>query len=68
LILKRIGPGKMWELDQLVERYRGQLESYRSALVRLTGLPENKIRMTLLFTSSAIIFMGVNQAYSNDCS
>jgi ATP-dependent exoDNAse (exonuclease V) beta subunit len=43
-------------IDQLVERYRGQLESYRSALVKLTGLPENKIRMTLLFTSVPQVF------------
>ena len=49
-------PGKDVGLDQLVDRYRGQLESYRSALVRLTGLPENKIRMTLLFTSMPQIF------------
>ena len=49
-------PGKDVGLDQLVDRYRGQLESYRSALVRLTGLPENKIRMTLLFTSIPQIF------------
>jgi ATP-dependent exoDNAse (exonuclease V) beta subunit len=43
-------------LDQLVDRYRGQLESYRSALIRLTGLPENKIRMTLLFISISQLF------------
>jgi ATP-dependent exoDNAse (exonuclease V) beta subunit len=49
-------PGKDVGLDQLVDRYRGQLESYRSALVRLTGLPENKIRMTLLFTSIPQLF------------
>jgi ATP-dependent exoDNAse (exonuclease V) beta subunit len=49
-------PGKDVGLDQLVDRYRGQLESYRSALVRLTGLPEDKIRMTLLFTSIPQIF------------
>ena len=49
-------PGKDVGLVQLVDRYRGQLESYRSALVRLTGLPENKIRMTLLFTSMPEIF------------
>jgi len=49
-------PGKGLGIDQLVDRYRGQLESYRSALVRLTGLPENKIRMTLLFTSVPQVF------------
>ncbi|MDA8823892.1 UvrD-helicase domain-containing protein [Opitutales bacterium] len=49
-------PEKGLGIDQLVERYRGQLESYRSALVRLTGLPENKIRMTLLFTSVPQVF------------
>jgi ATP-dependent exoDNAse (exonuclease V) beta subunit len=49
-------PGKDVGLDQLVDRYRGQLESYRSALVRLTGLPENKISMTLLFTSIPQLF------------
>jgi ATP-dependent exoDNAse (exonuclease V) beta subunit len=49
-------PGEGLGIDQLVERYRGQLESYRSALVKLTGLPENKIRMTLLFTSVPQVF------------
>ena len=49
-------PGKDVGLNQLVDRYRGQLESYRSALVRLTGLPENKISMTLLFSSIPQLF------------
>ena len=49
-------PRKGVGLDQLVDLYRGQLEAYRSALVRLTGLPENKIRKTLLFTSIPQLF------------
>ena len=37
--------------NNLVDRHQGQLESYRKALQRLTGLPVDKICMTLLFTS-----------------
>lgn len=43
--------GKELSLDQLVDRHRAQLESYRSALARVIELPDNKITMTLLFTS-----------------
>jgi len=36
--------------DELVNRHRGQLETYRQALHCLSGLPLAKINMTLLFT------------------
>ena len=37
-------------LQAAVESHREQLELYRKALVRLTGLPESKVTCQLLFT------------------
>ena len=42
--------------EELANRHRSQLESYRVALHRLTGLPIAKIKMILLFTSIPNIF------------
>jgi ATP-dependent exoDNAse (exonuclease V) beta subunit len=42
--------------EELVNRHRNQLESYRVALHRLTGIPIAKIKMILLFTSIPNIF------------
>ncbi|MDG1324634.1 MAG: UvrD-helicase domain-containing protein [Opitutales bacterium] len=48
--------GEELSFDQLIDRHRAQLESYRSALARVIGLPNNKISMILLFTSLPQIF------------
>jgi len=38
-------------LGEMADRHKQQLEFYRLALSRITGLSPNKIRLTLLFTS-----------------
>ena len=43
-----VGP----ELEERVAFYRPQLEGYRRALAHITGLPEGRIRPSLLFVVS----------------
>ena len=38
-------------VEDLIARHQAQLESYRLALMQLTGLPSEKISLILLFTS-----------------
>ncbi len=48
----RSGESEAAFADRLRETYCGQMASYRRALARLSGLPENAIRCTLLLTAT----------------